>query len=344
MLRSFKVGLLAAAASVVAFSSAMAEELNFYNWTDYTSPELIKMFEEETGIKVNLDTYDSNETLLAKLQSGATGYDVAVPSQNFVEIMIKEGLIQKFGASGLSNYGNLHDQFQKPAWDAEGEYTVPFHWGSASMGYRKDLYGKEVESWGEFFEPGPELAGKLQVFRTPDEVLNLASLYLGVELCTEDPADAAKILALFEGQKPSVLLYSSENMTDRLATGETIMANTWNGDSMKGRMDANENISYAYPKEGVIGWFDSLVIPTGATNVEAAKKFIDFHMRPDVIALSSNFARYSNAVKGSDEFMDDEMKSAPEMVPPADVPVFASPVCSPAAQKLVDRIWTKLFQ
>ena len=123
MLRSLRTGLLAAAATVVAFSSAVAEELNFYNWTEYTSPELIEMFEKETGIKVNLDTYDSNETLLAKLQSGATGYDVAVPSQNFVEIMIKEGLIQKFGAAGMSNYGNLNDQFQKPTWDPEGLST-----------------------------------------------------------------------------------------------------------------------------------------------------------------------------------------------------------------------------
>ncbi len=342
MLRSLKTGLLAAAVGLFA-GSAVAEELHFYNWTDYTAPKLIEKFTKETGIKVVLDTYDSNETLLAKLKSGATGYDVVIPSQHFVEIMAKEGLLQKIDIKGMANYKNVDPKFQGPSWDPNQDYSVPWHWGSASVQYRADLYDGKMESLKEFFEPGEKTKGRLQVFKTPDEVYNLANLYLGLPFCSEDPADAKKVLALFKKQKADVLLYSSENMTDRLATGEVIMANAWNGDTFKGRLEANKNITYAYPKEGIIGWFDSIVVPKGAKNVEAAKKFMNFMMAPENIAISSNFARYANAITGSDKFFADDMKGAPELATPT-VPVKFGQACSAKAQKLIERVWTQLLK
>ena len=339
-----KTVIVSAAAAALLATSAIAEELHIYNWTDYTAPDLIKKFEEETGIDVVVDTYDSNETLLAKLKAGATGYDLVVPSQHFVKIMIDQGLLQKVDIKSMPNYANVDPRWKNPDWDPNQEYSVPWQWGSTSFSYRSDLYSGKGESLKEFFEPSEELKGRLQVFDAPDEIYNMANLYLGLPFCSENPEDAKKVLALLEGQKPYVLTYSSESMNDKLATGEVIMASHWNGMSLVGRQEANPNIVYAYPKEGIVGWFDSLVIPVGAQNPEAAAKFMNFVMDPKNIALESNFAAYSNGILGSAEFMDESLKTSPELNPPADVPVKFGEACSPAAQKLIDRVWTKLLQ
>ncbi|HHJ13031.1 MAG TPA: extracellular solute-binding protein [Gammaproteobacteria bacterium] len=339
-----KTVIVSAAAAALLATSAIAEELHIYNWTDYTAPDLIKKFEEETGIDVVVDTYDSNETLLAKLKAGATGYDLVVPSQHFVKIMIDQGLLQKVDIKSMPNYANVDPRWKNPDWDPNQEYSVPWQWGSTSFSYRSDLYSGKGESLKEFFEPSEELKGRLQVFDAPDEIYNMANLYLGLPFCSENPEDAKKVLALLEGQKPYVLTYSSESMNDKLATGEVIMASHWNGMSLVGRQEANPNIVYANPKEGIVGWFDSLVIPVGAQNPEAAAKFMNFVMDPKNIALESNYAAYSNAILGSAEFMDESLKTSPELNPPADVPVKFGEACSPAAQKLIDRVWTKLLQ
>lgn len=342
MIKSIKTGVLTSVLALTT-SAAFAEELHLYNWTDYTAPELLEKFTAETGIKVVVDTYDSNETLLAKLQTGATGYDVVFPSQNFVKIMIDEGLLQKIDIKGMSNYDNVTAKFQSPPWDPTQEYSAPWHWGSTSVQYRSDLYDGKMESLEEFFKPSEQVRGRLQVFKTPEEVINLASLYLDIPFCTEDPNDAKRLYELFKDQKEYVLLYNSESMTDRLANGEVIMANAWNGDTLKGRLEANENIVYAYPKEGVVGWFDSIVVPKGAANVDAAKKFINFMMVPENIAINANYARYSTGIDGVSQFLDADMADAPELATPS-VPVVFGEACSAPAQKLIDRVWTQLLK
>lgn len=342
MIRTVKSTVLAAAIGLTS-TAAFAEELHLYNWTDYTAPELLTKFEAETGIKVIVDTYDSNETLLAKLQTGATGYDVVFPSQHFVEIMVKEDLLQKIDIKGMANYANVVSKFQNPPWDPTQEYSVPWHWGSASVQYRSDLYDGKIDSLKEFFEPTDQVKGRLQVFKSADEVFTLASLYLDIPFCTEDPQDAKRILELLKGQKDAVLLYSSESMTDRLANGEVVMASAWNGDTMKGRLEANENIVYAFPKEGVVGWFDSIVVPKGASNVEAAKAFMNFMMAPENIAINANFARYATAIEGASDHFEADMVGAPELATPT-VPVIFAEACSDKGQKLIERVWTQLLK
>lgn len=133
-------------------------------------------------------------------------------------------------------------------------------------------------------------------------------------------------------------------MNDRLTSAETVMAGTWNGDSMRGRLEGSEHQTYAYPKEGVVGWFDNLVVPKGAQNVEGARKFMDFVMDPENIAIQSNFVKYSNAIKGSEKYFGDDMKDSPELNAPAGIPVKFGEACSPKAQKLIECVWTKLLQ
>ncbi|MEO1866328.1 MAG: extracellular solute-binding protein, partial [Pseudomonadota bacterium] len=175
-MRRFFTTFAATTAMLISGLAHASGELFIYNWTEYTPPELIEKFEKETGIKVSVDTYDSNETLLAKLQAGATGYDIVVPSQNFVPIMINEGLIQKVGVHELPNFKNLEERWAFPEWDPKQEYSGPWQWGTTSFSYNSELYSGTGESLKEFFEPSDELNGRLSVFQTPDEVISLANI------------------------------------------------------------------------------------------------------------------------------------------------------------------------
>jgi spermidine/putrescine transport system substrate-binding protein len=250
-----------------------------YNWADYTPEDLIEKFEKETGISVTVDTYDSNETLLAKLQAGggSTGYDLAVPSQHFVEIMIKEGLIEKVdGIKDMSNYKYVAEQFQGPSFDPNQDYSTPWQMGSASWAYRADSYSGNGSSMMEFFKPSDEVCGKVAVFKSPEEVVNMAHLALGSNFCSEDPNEMQAVMDLLIEQKKCVAVYSSEGINERLMSGEVIMHAHWDGYSQVGKWEGVDDLTYAYPKEGVVGWFDSLVMPKGAKKRGRSKSFHEF--------------------------------------------------------------------
>ena len=287
------------AITLISSSSFAAGKLNLYNWSDYTPDELVKKFEAETGIQVIIDTYDSNETLLAKLQAagGSTGYDLAVPSQHFVEIMIKEGLLEKVsGIKDMPNYKYVAKQFQNPSFDPMQEYSTPYQMGSAGFAFRADSYSGDGSSMMEFFKPNDEVCGKLAVFKSPEEVVNMAHLALGSNFCSEDPNEMQAVLDLMLEQKKCVKVYSSEGINDRLKSGEVIMHAHWDGYSQVGKWEYMDDLTYAYPKEGVVGWFDSLVMPKGAKNVKEAKAFMNFLMNPENMAILSNNAAYANAI------------------------------------------------
>ena len=320
-----------------------AEELFIYNWTEYTPPELVAKFEAETGIKVTVDTYDSNETLLAKLQAGATGYDLVVPSQNFVPIFVSEGLIQKVNVSGMSNFKNIQERWRNPAWDPKQEYSSPWQWGTTSFSYNSENYSGKGESLKEFFEPNEEASGRVSAFQTPDEVVNLANIYLGLPFCSEDPAEMKQVQDLLVAQKEHIIAYNSETMSDMLTSGEAIITNHWSGFSRLGRL-TGAPIVYAYPKEGVIGWYDSLVVPSSAKNVDNARKFMNFMMDPVNMAMLTVNQGYGDSIIGSSKYYTEELKSAPEVNPPSDVPVIFATTCSPKAQSLIDKVWMKVMQ
>lgn len=338
-----KLAMAGAVALGVGVSPALAAgDLFLYNWTDYTDPEMIKKFEKETGIKVTLDTYDSNETLLAKLKSGATGYDLAVPSQNFVSIMVKEGMLVEVDVKSMPNYKHVAPAFKNPNWDPEQKYSSPYQMGTTSYAVKKGSGAGSCESLKEFFEPNSTAQGKVGVFKTPEEVVNMAHIYLGQDFCTEKTSDLKALQSLLQKQKPAVKIFSSEGTMDRLGDGTTLISNAWNGDAMKRRLK-DDTIQYCFPKEGVVGWFDSLVIPKGAKNVENAKIFMNWLMAPENMAMLSNFANYANAIVGSDKHMTADMASSPEVQVPS-VPVKFGVSCGPKYTKAIDKIWTKLLQ
>ena len=337
--------LAASVISVFAASTAVhAEgELFIYNWTDYTSPDLIRKFEEDTRISVTLDTYDSNESLLAKLKSGATGYDIVVPSHNFVEIFIKEGLLEKIDASGLKGYDNISDDFRNGFWDRGNAYTVPWQWGTTAFTVNTDVYKGDIDNYDVLFNPPKELQGKVAMFKSADAVISMGLISLGYPSCSEDPNQLTEVLEMLQRQKAHVKTYSSDGVLERLVSGDAAIHQNWNGYSIRVRKQ-NPAMKYAFPKVGVIAWADTVAVAKGAPNKDNALKFIEFILQPENIAIQSNFASYSNGIKGSAEFMSAELKSAPELSPPDGVKLLFSKTCSPKAVELQNKVWTSLLK
>ncbi|MGD9919764.1 MAG: extracellular solute-binding protein [Paenirhodobacter sp.] len=334
--------ILGAALGLVLALPAFAEgTLNLYTWSDSISPDLIKKFEEKTGITVNVDGFNSNEDALTKLQAGSSGYDIVTPSQHFVKIMIDQGLLENIDAKDMAAFAQVDDKWKNQWWDPTSEYSIPLAYGTAGFTVNRDQYKGPVDSWSVFFTPGAELKGKIADLAAPDEVVGAAELFLGVPFCSEDKAEMKKVYDLLKAQKPDVAAYSSDNIENRIGSGEVAAHFWWDGNSLKTRLDG-ANIEYAMPKEGLVGWLDSYVVPKGAANVDAAKQFIDFMAEEENATEQYNYYAHSSPVKIDLAKAKYTPENAPELFPT--VPVTFSQSCSPAAQDLVTKVWTDLLQ
>lgn len=333
----------AAALSLTATSAQAAGELFLYNWSNYFPPDLLTKFEQDTGIKVTLDVYDSNETMLAKLQAGAAGYDVVVPTAYMVRIMIDEGLAEKIDASKMPNYKNVMAPHNALPADPDREYSAPYMWGTTGFTYDSAKLGELEESWKELFEPRDALKNQIAMLNDETDTYNAAAYYAGVDKCTEDAKEAQKILDVLEAQKPFVATYNSDGTIDRMAAGEVLAHHQWNGASHRTKEKLPSAV-YVYPKEGLTFWADNFVVPTSAPNKENAKTFINWMMAPENAAIASNFTGYMNAIRGSDEFMDEALKNDPAVAMPEEYADRLRPDenCSDAARELRNKVWTRL--
>lgn len=334
---------LAATALALCFATtAHAEgELNLYVWAESISPALIEKFSKDNDVKVNIDGYTSNEDLLTKLQAGSSGYDIATPSQHFLKVMIDEGLIENYGASKLKAYENIDSRWRNQWWDEQQEYSIPIAYGTAGFVVNTEQYKGPTDSFKYFFEPESDLKGKIAMLSSPDEVIGAAQLYLGVPFCSEDPAEMKKVLDLLMAQKPSVAVYSSDNIATRLASAEVSAHFWWDGEELKARANGSP-FQLAMTKEGLVGWLDSMVIPKGAPHQENAVKFIEFMSTPENATEQMNYYAHSSPMKTLADKVVYTKEKAPELYP--DVPVQFSRTCSPAAQDLVTKVWTQLLQ
>ncbi|ODS22679.1 spermidine/putrescine ABC transporter substrate-binding protein [Candidatus Endobugula sertula] len=334
-------------AAAVLFGSAVYAEgsLNIYNWSGYISDDMVKKFETETGIDVTIDTYDSNDTLLAKLQQGGGGYDIAIATQSFIPIMISEGLIQKINTDGAINMKAILPSLQSPEWDKGNQYSIPYMWGTTNFAVNTSVYKGDINTFKILFEPPEGLQGNINIFDAASEIVPMASIYLGVPLCSEDPTEMQKVLNLLKAQKEHVKTYSSKSgsIREALAAGELYMSSYWSGSAMRTR-GLNKDIRYAYPVEGSLAWVDNVVVPKGAKNFDNAVAFIKFLMKPENAAMNSNSLKYHNGIQGSETLFDPALLEAPEMSVPDTSKLYFAKTCGEKATKLVDRIWTNLLQ
>ena len=206
---------------------AQAEgSLHIYAWADSISPELVTKFETETGMKVTMDSFSSNEDALTKLQAGSSGYDIVTPSQHFVKIMADQGLLEDIDANGLAAFKQVDPKWAGQWWDPANEYSIPLAVGTAGFAVNRDVYKGPIDSWKVLFEPGTDLQGKIAMLSYPDEIIGGAELYLGIPFCTEDSAEMKKVYDLLAAQKPFVTAYSSDNIETRLGNAE-VAAHFW---------------------------------------------------------------------------------------------------------------------
>ncbi len=338
--------ILAATTALVASAVAAQAEgtLNLFNWGNYTSPELLEKFTEETGITVTVTDYDSNTTALAKVEAGGSGFDLVVPSANYVPIYLEKGLLAELDMSKLSNHGNIAAEWKDVAWDPGRKFTVPWQWGTTGMAVNTTVYGGDVNTSAIFMDPPEELIGKVNVAPEMNDVMALAIFYMGGEACTEDLELLKSVRDKLTEAKPK-WLSMDYGATDKLSSGDWVATINWNGSTMRARLN-NPDVVYGYPKEGYPLWMDSVGLLADATNVEEAYQFLDFIMVPENAAMISEFARYANGIEGSDPFMPEEMKTAPEIVVPEEFAAAGKflPTCPQSATDLYTAIWTELVK
>jgi spermidine/putrescine transport system substrate-binding protein len=334
--------LLSACATVLMAGSALAAgELHIYNWGDYTSPEMIKKFEAAYGVKVTIDSYDSNETMLSKVRAGNSGYDIVVPSDYTVKIMVDEGLLEKTEPSAMANFKNMDPRYVNVYWDDGRHYSVPWQVGLTAFSVDTDKYKGDINTYAILFNTPDELKGQVNMLDDVTAVMHAAERYLGQPRCSADKENLKKVSELLMAAKPNWKTFSYDTLT-KLSSHDVAVSQNWNGYSWRARQQL-PTVQFAFPKEGIEGFMDNVAVLKGAANMENAKLFQDFIMLPENAAMISNFARYANGITGSKEFMEKDFAAAPEINPPAGTPEAEFvPPCSPDVIEIYNKIWTKL--
>jgi putrescine transport system substrate-binding protein len=336
-----------------------AGELNIYNWSDYIDPALLAQFTAETGIKVRYDTFDSNEVLETKMLQGGTGYDLVVPSNHNLPRYIAAGAVQPLDKARLPNLKNLDPAVvaRMQAFDPGGKYAVPYMQGTIGIGYNVEAVakrlGRPVDSWAVVFDPANLARLKdcgVYFLDASEDMYAVALRYLGRDPNSRNPADYAAATDLLLKVRPYVRKFHSSEDIDALANGDICIAIGYSGDVLQAKARAAEakngvRIAYAIPKEGSQVWYDLFVIPADAPHAPAAHRFLDFMLRPEVIARASNHVRYANANGPATALVDPALRDDPNVYPPPQVEtrLFVTTTKDQGLLREVNRQWTRVL-
>ena len=333
--------------------------LHVYNWSDYIAPDTIANFEKESGIKVVYDVFDSNETLEAKLLAGKSGYDIVVPSNNFLAKQIKAGVYQELDTSKLSNYSNLNKSLLKAVSvsDPDNKHAFPYMWGSIGIGYNPEkvkaaLGVDKIDSWDILLKP--ENIAKLKscgvsFLDSPTEMLPIALHYLGLPTDSQKKEDLKQAEALFLKIRPSIGYFHSSKYISDLANGNICVAVGYSGDLEQSISRAKEagdkvKLKYAIPKEGAGSFYDMVAIPKDAENVDAAYAWMNYLMQPEVMAGITNSVRFPNGNKAATPLVNKDISGDPSIYPSDEVKakLYAISDLPPTTLRLLTRSWTKI--
>ncbi len=340
--------------------AAHAEEVRVYNWSDYIDEELLTKFEEETGIKLIYDVFDSNEVLETKMLAGGSGYDVVVPSGTFLQRQIQAGAFQKLDKSKLPNLKNMWDVIMERTaqYDPGNEYSINYMWGTTGIGVNvnkvREVLGEDapIDSLALIFDPAnmEKLAScGVHFLDAPTEMIPAALKYLGEDPDSQDPKVIAKAEPVLSAVRPYVLKFHNSEYINALANGDICVAFGWSGDILQARDRADEaengvEIAYNAPKEGALMWFDQMAIPADAPNPDGAHKFLNFIMDAKNIAAATNYVWYANGNLASQQYVLPEILEDPAIYPDEETlkNLYTTTPYPAKVQRLVTRMWTRI--
>jgi putrescine transport system substrate-binding protein len=359
---TLKHSLVSTAITVALAASAVSAAdrvVNVYNWSDYIDETIITDFEKETGIKVNYDVFDSNEILETKMLTGSSGYDIVTPSGPFLKRQISAGVFQKLDKSKLPNLKHSWDDIQKvtASFDPDNAYSVNYMWGTTGIGFSKTKVDERIkdapiDSYSLIFDPvnAAQLADcGIYILDAPTETIPAALKYLGLDPNTKNKADIKKAEDTFNNIRQFVRKFHSSEFISALANGDACAVLGWSGDILQARDRAEEAdngivVGYRIPKEGAQVWFDQMAIPTDAKNVAEAHIFLDYLLRPEVIAKASNYINYANGNKASQTFLDKAVLEDTAIYPDSKTmkELFTHTADGPKYTRHLNRTWTRI--
>jgi len=352
--------ILTTAAALALGAAASADEVRVYNWSDYIDEDLLAKFEEETGLELIYDVYDSNEVLETKILAGGSGYDVVVPSGTFLQRQIVAGAYQKLDKSKLPNIGNMWDLIAERTeqYDPDNAYSINYMWGTTGIGVNigkvREVLGEDapVNSLELIFNP--ENMEKLaecgvHFLDAPAETIPAALKYIGEDPDSHDPEVIAKAEAVFMAVRPYIQKFHSSEYVNAIANGDICVAFGWSGDFLQARDRADEadngvEIAYHAPREGAQMWFDQMAIPVDAPNPEGAHVFLNFIMDAENAAAASNYVYYANGNEASQPHLLEDVIGDPAIYPDAETleNLFTTTPYPAKIQRVVTRLWTKI--
>lgn len=360
MTRGLWIALALGLISLPATGQGAERVVNVYNWSDYIAPHVLDDFTKATGVAVRYDTFDSNDTLEAKLLAGKSGYDVVVPTAYFLERQIKAGIFQKLDKAKLPNLTNMWPEIthRLATYDPGNQYAVNYMWGTTGIGYNatvtKRILGGDgaVDHWQMIFKPENLAKFKscgVDMLDSPDDIFPAALSYLGLDPNSTAPRDLERAADLVAKVRPSVRKFHSSEYLNALASGEICLAVGWSGDIKQAQKRAAEakngvEIRYSIPDRRAQMWFDNLAIPKDAPHVAEAYAFINFLQRPEIAARNTNFLGYPNGNLASQKLIDKAILDDPTIYPPPAVManLFTISARNPRAQRLENRLWIKV--
>lgn len=299
-------------------SKGSKNTITIYNWGDYIDPDLLKQFTKETGIKVIYETFDSNEAMLTKIEQGGTTYDIAVPSEYTIEMMIEKDLLYPIDHSKIPNLKYIDPYYLDLPFDPGNKYSIPYFWGTVGIVYNPNMLSKPLtfESWNDLWDPS--LKNKVFLVDSAREVMGMGLNSMEESLNAKDEELLQKATDKLIKLSPNIKGVIGDEIIPMMENNEAAVALTWSG-SAADMMAENEELDYAVPKEGSNLWFDNFVIPKTAKNIEGAHAFINFMLDPEVAAQNAEYVGYSTPNKAALEIMDPEIANDERFYPPEEI-------------------------
>lgn len=324
--------------------SAEEKELNFYNWDTYIGEDTLSNFQEATGITPRMDLFADNDELFAKLKDGNPGYDVIVPTNDYVERMIVAGMLEQLDHDKIPNFSNVAPAFQDGIFDPGRKFSMPYMWGTIALGYRISEVenGEAPTSWKTMYD-SDQYAGRLSLLGDAQNVIGHALMYLGYSFNSVDPAENKQAEELIIANKPNIKVFADDNGQDLLASGEVDLAQEWNGDILQ-VMEEDDDISLTVPQEGGLLWQDCLCVPTGAPHPENAHAFINFLLDAEEGKDIAEYIYYATPNQAAKDLADPEYAENPAIFPSDEVLAKCEPAIFLGAEgtRLRDEAWTRI--